>query len=300
LDFGRLITALVTPFDKQLNVDIVQFEKLMNFAIDQQKADALVICGTTGESPTLLEQEKQQLFEHAVRIANKRCKIIAGTGSYDTQHSIHLTKIAENAGVDGVLVVAPYYNRPSQEGLFQHFQAIAKSTTLPIMLYNIPSRTGINIDVATTIRLATIPNIVATKESSGDLDQMAEIIAGTDSSFKLYSGDDNLTLPVLAIGGYGVVSVASHVIGAEIQSMIQQFLHGEVAQSATLHAQLMPIFKGLFQCPHRVPNPVPVKYALQLLGYDVGGVRLPLVSLTDTEQQFIQTLFRSRIGAITS
>jgi 4-hydroxy-tetrahydrodipicolinate synthase len=166
---------------------------------------------------------------------------------------------------------------------------------LPIMLYNIPSRTGINMDAATTIRLSAIPNIVATKESSGDLDQMAEIIAGAAQSFKLYSGDDNLTLPVLAIGGYGVVSVASHLIGRDIQQMMAHYFAGHVAQAARLNLTLMPIFKGLFQCPHRVPNPVPVKHALSMHGIPVGGVRLPLVSLTAEEQHFLEQLFATRV-----
>lgn len=295
VDFGKLVTALVTPFNESLQVDEQQFEKLLDYVIDVQQSDAVVVCGTTGESPTLSEEEKFQLFSHAVRYAGNRCKIIAGTGSYDTAHSVHLAHLAEQAGAHGLLVVAPYYNRPNQAGLYAHFKTIADSTRLPIMLYNIPSRSGINIEATTTIRLSQIANIVATKESSGDLDQMAEIIAGTDDSFKLYSGDDNLTLPVLAIGGHGVVSVASHLIGREIQQLMQHYVEGRVAQAARLNLQLMPIFKGLFQCPHRVPNPVPVKYALTMHGIAVGGVRLPLVNLTKEEQQFLEQLFATRV-----
>ncbi len=295
MSFGRLITALVTPFDSQLQVDYDRFKQLIDYVIEQQAADAIVVCGTTGESPTLSEDEKSEMFHRAVQYANKRCKVIAGTGSYDTKHAVHTTQLAESAGVDGALVVAPYYNRPGQEGIYLHFKTIAENSSLPIMLYNIPSRTGINIDVNTTVRLAQIPNIVSTKESSGDLDQMAEIIAATDESFTLYSGDDNLTLPVLAIGGYGVVSVASHVIGNEIKQMIDAYIQGRILNASKLHQKLLPIFKGLFQCPHRVPNPVPVKYALKLHGVDVGGVRLPLVECTGEERLFLEKLFEAKV-----
>jgi 4-hydroxy-tetrahydrodipicolinate synthase len=295
LDFGRLITALVTPFDNNLHIDYDRLRLLIDYVIEHQQSDAIVICGTTGESPTLSEDEKLELFRHAVQYTAKRCKVIAGTGSYDTKHAVHLTELAERAGVDGALVVAPYYNRPAQEGIYLHFKSIAENTSLPIMLYNIPSRTGINIDVQTTVRLSAIKNITATKESSGDLDQMAEIISATDDSFKLYSGDDNLTLPVLAVGGHGVVSVASHVIGKEIQEMMNEYVQGRVGNAARLHQKLLPIFKGLFQCPHRVPNPVPVKYALKLRGVDVGGVRLPLVECTGEERQFLENLIKTNI-----
>lgn len=291
MNFGRVVTALVTPFDKQLQVDFDRLQELLEFVIQKQQTDAIIVCGTTGESPTLSESEKIELFRSAVQIAAGRVKVIAGTGSYDTTHSIHMTNLAEQAGVDGALIVAPYYNRPSQDGLFHHFKTIAENTDLPIMLYNIPSRSGVNIDASTTIKLSHISNIVATKESSGDLDQMVEIMAGTNEDFKLYSGDDNLTLPVLSIGGYGIVSVASHLVGAEIKSMIEHYLQGRVAEATALHYQLYPIFKGLFQCPHRVPNPVPVKYALSLHGIDVGQVRLPLVPLNEGEQQFLNSLF---------
>lgn len=290
VSFGRIITAMVTPFDSEFRIDWQQTEQLIEYLIEEQKNDGLVISGTTGESPTLTDEEKIELFRFAVRQARGRCRIIAGTGSYDTSHSIHLTKQAEQAGVDGILLVAPYYNRPSQEGLFRHFEAIALATKLPIMLYNIPGRTGVNITAETTIRLAQIPNIVATKDCS-TLDQMSQIAANTPDDFRLYSGDDSMTLPILSIGGHGVVSVASHLIGTDIRAMVESYVAGDVKRAASLHAQLYPVFKGLFECPNPVPNPVAVKYALNLRGIRVGGVRLPLVPPTEAESQFIRSLF---------
>ncbi|WP_166237870.1 4-hydroxy-tetrahydrodipicolinate synthase [Paenibacillus turpanensis] len=294
MDFGRLITAMVTPFDGELRIDWNQTEKLINDLIVNQHNEAIVVAGTTGESPTLTDEEKEQLFRFAVEKAAGRCKVIAGTGANDTAHSIHLTKVAEKAGVDGVLLVAPYYNRPSDEGLYRHFRAIAESTSLPIMLYNIPSRTGVNMSPELTLRLAEIPNIVATKESSGDLDQMSLIAANAPDGFRLYSGDDSLTLPLLSVGGYGIVSVAAHVVGKPMREMIDAFVGGEVTRAAQLHGKLMPVFKGLFFCPHRVPNPAPVKHALKLHGLDVGGLRLPMVEVTEAEGKFIANLFATK------
>jgi len=285
-DFGRLITAMVTPFDENLQINWLQVEVLIDYLIDVQQNDSLVICGTTGESPTLSDAEKLQLFEFAVRYAKGRCKIIAGTGSFDTAHTMHLTKQAEQLGVDGILLVAPYYNRPSQEGLYQHFKVVAQAIKLPIMLYNVPHRSGIFISAETIIRLAEIPNIVASKEAHADLDHMTQIIKMAPRDFKVYSGDDSLTLPVLAIGGYGIVSVASHIIGAEMKQMIQLYLEGAVSEAAQLHVKLFPIFKGIF----RVPSPAPVKHALHLSGIEVGGLRLPLVAVTTEEGLFIQSL----------
>jgi 4-hydroxy-tetrahydrodipicolinate synthase len=288
MDFGRLVTAMVTPFGEDLQINWPQVKVLIDELIEVQKSDSIVICGTTGESPTLSEEEKLQLFEVAVKHANGRCKIIAGTGSYDTAHSIKSTVQAEKLGVDGILLVVPYYSRPSQEGLYQHFKSIAESTTLPIMLYNVPHRTGSFLTAENTVRLAQIPNIVASKEAHAGLDHMSQILAQVSTDFKIYSGDDSLTLPVLAIGGYGIVSVASHIIGVQMKQMIDYFLKGENAKAAQLHAELFPIFKGLF----RVPNPVAVKHALSLRGINVGGVRLPLLDITEEEGQFVQSLLR--------
>ncbi|NOU93374.1 4-hydroxy-tetrahydrodipicolinate synthase [Paenibacillus sp. LMG 31456] len=290
MDFGRLIAAMVTPFDANLQIDWDQTGKLIDYLIEEQANDSLVICGTTGESPTLTEEEKLQLFAFAVKHANGRCKIIAGTGSNDTAHSIHLSKEAEKLGVDALLLVAPYYNRPSQEGLYQHYKAIAEAVSVPCILYNVPGRTGININVDTTIRLSQIPNIVATKDCA-DLDQLTQIVNGAAEGFRVYSGEDNMTLPVLAIGAYGIVSVASHVIGKDMKNMINCYLQGNVREAAQIHARLHPIFKGLFECPHRVPNPTAVKHALNVKGMQVGGLRLPLMNVTEEEGLFIASLF---------
>jgi 4-hydroxy-tetrahydrodipicolinate synthase len=290
VDFGRLISAMVTPFDHQLSIDWNQTAHLIEHLVEQQHNDGLVVAGTTGESPTLTDDEKLQLFEFVVRKTGGRAKIIAGTGSNDTLHSIHLSKEAEKLGVDGIMLVAPYYNRTSQEGLYRHFVSVADQVSLPIVIYNIPSRTGINILPETILRLANHPHIVAVKESSGDLEQMSQIIAKAPPGFRLYSGDDNLTLPVLSIGGHGIISVASHIVGKIMKQMIHAYLNGQVQQAAQLHARLTPIFNGLFYCPHRVPNPVPIKYALKANGMDCGGVRLPLVEATSEEAAFIEQL----------
>lgn len=283
--FGRLATAMVTPFDSKGNVDFRKTTTLVNYLI-QNGTDALVVSGTTGESPTLNAEEKMALLQHVVKVVDKRIPVIMGTGSYNTHASIELTKKAEKNGADAIMLVAPYYNKPNQEGLYQHFKAIAESTSLPVMLYNIPGRSSVNIAPETVIRLSKVPNIVAVKEASGDLNAMTQIITDTDDDFVLYSGDDGLTLPVLSIGGVGVVSVASHVIGNEMQQMMDAFLTGNLKEASSLHQQLLPIIKGLFAAP----SPVPVKTALQLRGLDVGSVRLPLVPLNEQERAALANL----------
>ena len=211
MNFGQILTAMVTPFDENGEIDFQATKNLINYLI-ANGTDGLVVSGTTGESPTLTEEEKVKLFKFTVEVVNGRVPVIAGTGSNNTKESIELTILAEDAGVDGIMLVAPYYNKPSQEGLYQHFKTIAEVTSLPIMLYNVPGRSVVNISVETVIRLSKIPNIVSIKEASGNLDAMAEIINHTPEDFSLYSGDDGLTIPVLSIGGAGVISVASHVI----------------------------------------------------------------------------------------
>lgn len=292
MDFGRVITAMVTPFDTELQVDWDGVRRLIDYLIEEQQSDSLVVCGTTGESPTLTEEEKLELFRVAVDHAKGRCKIIAGTGSYDTAHTIHLTKQAERIGVDGVLLVAPYYSRPSQDGIYEHFKAAAQATKLPVMLYNIPSRTGITVAASTTLKLAQLPNVVASKEAHSDFDLISELTANAPAHFNVYSGDDILTLPMLSVGAYGIVSVASHVIGKEMRQMVRAYVDGDVRKAKEWHAKLRPIFGGLFNCPHRVPNPVPVKYALGVRGVPVGGVRLPLLPATEEEGRFIRGLFQ--------
>ena len=283
MNFGQVLTAMVTPFDENGEIDFQATKNLINYLI-ANGTEGLVVSGTTGESPTLTEEEKVNLFKFTVEVVNGRVPVIAGTGSNNTKGSIELTILAEDVGVDGIMLVAPYYNNPSQEGLYQHFKTIAEVTSLPIMLYNVPGRSVVNISVETVIRLSKIPNIVSIKEASGNLDAMAEIINHTPEDFSLYSGDDGLTIPVLSIGGIGVISVASHVIGNEMQTMIEHFKSGNIQEAARDHRRLLPIMKALFAAP----NPSPVKAALNLKGIPVGGVRLPMIPLNDEQLSSLQ------------
>ncbi|WP_018660157.1 4-hydroxy-tetrahydrodipicolinate synthase [Heyndrickxia acidiproducens] len=283
--FGKVATAMVTPFDHKGNLDLQKTTQLVNYLINNG-TDTLVIAGTTGESPTLSSEEKIALFKHVVKAAGGRVPVVAGTGSNNTHASIELTKRAEECGVDAVMVVAPYYNKPNQAGIYAHFKAIAESTALKVLMYNIPGRSVINIEPETIIELSKIPNIAAVKEASGNLDAMAEIITQTDDDFDLYTGDDGLTVPVLSIGGTGVISVASHVAGLKMQEMVQAFFAGNIAKAAQMHRSLLPLMRGLFAAP----SPVPVKTALQMRGMDVGGVRLPLVPLTNEERSTLLQL----------
>ncbi|MEK5102464.1 4-hydroxy-tetrahydrodipicolinate synthase [Cytobacillus sp. FSL M8-0252] len=277
--FGRVSTAMVTPFDINGHIDFAKTTQLINHLIENG-TDSLVVAGTTGESPTLTKEEKLALFKHVVKVTDGRVPVIAGTGSNNTYSSIELTKKAAEIGVDAIMLVAPYYNKPNQAGLYEHFKAIAASTDLPVMLYNIPGRSSVNIAPETIIELSKIKNIVSVKEASGDLNAMTKIIAETDDDFLLYSGDDGIALPVLSIGGAGVVSVASHIIGSEIQEMVQAFLDGHYQEAAKLHQSLLPIMEAMFAAP----SPVPVKTALQVKGLDVGSVRLPMVPLSEQER----------------
>lgn len=282
MEFGRLMTAMVTTYDAEGNLDFDRQTALIEHLF-QTGTDTIVVVGTTGESPTLSKEEKLELIRHTVAVAKGKGKVIAGTGSNNTKESLMLTKQAEELGVDGVMLVAPYYNRPSQEGLYQHFKTLAESTSLPVMLYNVPGRTAVNLTAETVCRLAEIPNITMVKEASGDLTQMTEIINGTPDDFLLYCGDDNLTLPVMAIGGSGIVSVASHVLGREMKTMIEAYVNGDNELAGRLHRQLSAPFKALFAAP----SPVPVKRVLEQQGLDTGPVRLPLVPLTKEEEEQI-------------
>jgi len=284
--FGEVSTAMVTPFDQNGEVDLERVTALVEYLL-LNGSDSLVVAGTTGESPTLSKNEKIQLFRHVVRVVDKRVPVIAGTGSNNTKETLALTMAAEDAGVDAIMLVAPYYNKPNQEGLYEHFVTVANATELPVMIYNVPGRTVTNIMPATVIRLSKVSNIVAVKEASGDLGAMTEIIAGTDDDFALYSGDDGLTLPALSIGAVGVISVAAHVIGKEMQEMVAAYFSGDLKKAAKLHQELSPIMDGLFMAP----NPTPVKTALNIRGVDVGGVRLPLVALTAAEKANLMALF---------
>lgn len=285
MNLGNVLTAMVTPFDHKGNIDFNKTTKLIEYLI-KNGSDGLVIAGTTGESPTLTKEEKIALYKHVVKVVEKRVPVIAGTGSNNTHASIELTKQAEDAGVDAVMLVAPYYNKPNQQGLYLHFKSIAEATSLPVMLYNIPGRSIVNMSVETIVRLSEIPNIICVKDASGDLDQMTEIITKTNEDFKVYSGEDSLTLPTLSIGGDGIVSVASHVIGNEMQSMVTAYRNGDVQQAAELHRKLLPVMNELFSAP----SPTPVKTALQIQGIDVGGVRLPLVPLSEQERVSLTSL----------
>ncbi|QUW23015.1 4-hydroxy-tetrahydrodipicolinate synthase [Sporosarcina sp. Marseille-Q4063] len=278
MNFGQIVTAMVTPFDRQEEIDFEATRNLIEHLIENG-TESLVVSGTTGESPTLSTEEKVKLFKFTVEVVNGRVPVIAGTGSNDTRASVQLTRLAEETGVDAVMLVAPYYNRPCQEGLYQHFKTVASVTSLPIMLYNVPGRSVVSIDVDTVVRLSEISNFVAIKEASGDLDAMSEIIERTPRTFSLYSGDDSLTIPVLSIGGAGIVSVASHILGNEMQTMIQHFNRGYVEQAARDHRKLVPAMNALFAAP----SPSPVKAALNLKGIPVGGTRLPMIPLNEDQ-----------------
>lgn len=277
--FGRLITALFTPFTKENEIDWPCLEANIERLIEDGN-DAIVVSGTTGESPTLTQSEKLELYRFAKEKADGRIKVIAGTGSNNTIQSLELTKKAEEIGVDGVMLVAPYYNKPSQEGLYQHFKTIAESTSLPVMLYNVPGRTSVNMTDETMARLAQLDNVVAIKEASGDLDQIARLIAAIPDEVAVYSGDDGLTLPILSIGGAGVVSVASHLVSREMKEMMDAYFSGDVKKAQELHIRLLPVFHGVFV----TTSPAPLKYAMSQKGWSKPYVRLPIVELTEEEK----------------
>lgn len=286
LPWGRVITAMATPFDADGRIDRAAVERLVDYLFSHG-SDGLVVSGTTGESPVLSSAEKLQIFQWASEAAHGRGAIIAGVGSYNTAESIQLAHEAAELGVDGLLLVTPYYNKPSQEGLYRHFRAIAEATSLPVMLYNVPGRTSVNLEARTTLRLATdVPNIVAVKEASGNIIQATEIVAGAPDGFRLYSGEDALVLPLLAIGGYGVVSVSAHIVGPDLQAMVAAHLRGDTQEAARLHARMLPIVRALFQ--PTTPSPVPLKAALELLGLPVGAPRLPLAPATEAERAIVR------------
>lgn len=285
--FGRVLTAMATPFDDSGAVNYTQAAALVKHLIDNG-SDGIVVAGTTGESPTLSDDEKIRLVRTVKEAVGGRAAVVAGTGTNDTKHSIHLTKEAQRAGADGILLVNPYYNRPSQDGLYAHFRAVAESTPLPCMLYNIPGRTGVNCLPETIAKLSEIPNITAVKEASGNLDQSSEIRSRTKDDFRIYSGDDSLTLPILSVGGSGVVSVASHLVGREIQEMVRSYERGDARKALQIHIRLFPLFKVLFI----TTNPVPLKAALNASGFKVGTPRLPLVEATPKEKEQIQAVLK--------
>jgi 4-hydroxy-tetrahydrodipicolinate synthase len=293
-ELGRLITAMVTPFDPHGAVDYEQARKLAKALIDSG-SDGIVVVGTTGESPTVTWEEEHRLFREIESVVGKTGAVIAGTGSNSTDEARENTIRAEEWGVDACLLVVPYYNKPTQEGLYQHFKTIAESTALPCILYNVPSRTVTNMSSDTVIRLSNIKNIVGLKEASGDMEQAARVIRGTREirdDFVVWSGNDADTLPMMAIGAYGVISVASHLVGNQIKDMINSFASGNTARAAEIHRNLVPLFKDLFI----ISNPIPVKYALNHVGFPVGGVRLPLTEADEKTASVVrETLKRYKI-----
>ena len=276
-DLGELITAMVTPFDSEKAVDYKSLEKVAAHLIEQ-KTDTIVLAGTTGENPTLTHEEEEEILYCVKAATSGRCKIMMGAGSNSTETAIKASKKAQELGADAILSVVPYYNKPSQEGLIEHFGAIAKSVDLPVVLYNIPGRTGIDMSPSTIAFLAKeYENIGAVKQSNGNLDLISEIKMQCPDYFIIYSGDDSLTLPMLSLGAHGVVSVASHVVGAEIKSMIRNFKEGQVNAALNMHKILYPLFKKIFMAP----NPAPIKALLSKLNVLENYVRRPLVELDE-------------------
>lgn len=283
--FGSLLTAMVTPFNNDSSIDYLAAANLAKYLVENG-SDGLVVAGSTGEAATLSAEEKLRLFSVVLDAVGDKATVIAGTGSNDTKTTLNLTQEAEKLGVHGAMLVGPYYNKPPQEGLFQHFKTIAQSVSLPIIIYNVPGRTASNILPNTILRLSEFSNIVAVKESSGNLDQVAEIRRITSPTFHIYSGDDSLTLPILSLGGSGLISVAAHIVGPRIREMITCFHCGDTKKAHDIHLELLPIFRVLFI----TTNPIPVKTALHLMGYTGGTFRLPLIPPTDVETAEIKRI----------
>lgn len=272
VEIGRLITAMITPFDEQGEVHYEEAKRLALALVDAG-CDGFVVTGTTGESPTLSDEEKLRLYSEIKRAVGDQASVVAGTTDNNTAASIELSKEAEKLGVDGLLLTVPSYNKPPQEGLYQHFKTIADSVHIPCVLYNVPGRTSLNMTAATTVRLSEIENIVGVKEASSDPVQITHVIRDAREGFKVWSGNDDETFPIMCTGGYGIVSVASHVVCSQIKAMMGMILEGDIEKAAAEHRRLLDIFKGLFM----VTNPIPVKYVVSKAGFDVGEPRLPLV-----------------------
>jgi 4-hydroxy-tetrahydrodipicolinate synthase len=285
---GRLLTAMVTPFNEKGEVDYGQAKRLA-LALINSGSEGLLVVGTTGESPTLVREEELRLFREVKSVVGERGMVIAGTGSNSTAEALEATKEAERVGVDACLLVVPYYNKPTQEGLYQHFKTIAQSTSLPCILYNVPSRTVVNLSADTTIRLSQIDNIIGVKEASGNLDQISKIISNTRDDFLVYSGNDGDTFPIMVLGGYGVISVASHLVGNQLKEMIDNITNGEIGKAASIHHRLLPLINALFI----VANPIPLKYALNYIGFNVGKPRLPLTEPDEKSAAFIKDALKN-------
>jgi 4-hydroxy-tetrahydrodipicolinate synthase len=282
--FGRLMTAMVTPFTDNGEVDFAKAGELAKNLVDSGN-DGLIITGTTGEGPTLTEDEKLELYRVTKRAVGN-ASIVAGTGNYNTAESVHLTREAEGCGVDGMLLVVPYYNNPPQEGLYRHFRAIAEATSLPCILYNVPPRSPRNLEAGTLKRLAEIDNIVGVKEASGKLEQFNAVMSAVPDDFLVFSGNDSDTHTIMSLGGYGVISVAAHIVGRRIKDMVELLAAGHPAAAASIHLELLPLVDALFW----QPNPMPVRAALTELGFDVGSPRLPLIDLNDAEKDRLRAV----------
>ncbi len=276
-------TAIVTPFNKD-GVDFNEFKKLIEFQIEN-KADSIIVCGTTGESSTMTQEERKQTIEFAVKTVNGRIPVIAGTGGNCTAQVIEFTKWAESIGVNGALIVTPYYNKTTQDGLVAHYTAIAKETSLPIILYSVPGRTGVNITPATCLKLSKIENIVAIKEASGNLSQIAEIANLCGDNLNIYSGNDDQITPILSVGGIGVISVLSNLVPEYTHNIIENFFNGNIKDSIAAQIKAVPLVSALF-CE---VNPIPVKAALNMIGYNVGTPRLPLIEMSDNGKEKLKT-----------
>lgn len=279
---------MVTPFNKEGKVDYEQAKKLALALLDSG-SDGLVVVGTTGESPTLIREEELRLFSEVKAAVGKRGTVIAGTGSNSTAEALAATNGAERIGVDACLLVVPYYNKPTQDGLYQHFKTIAESTSLPCILYNVPSRTVVSLSADTVIKLSQIDNIIGIKEASGNLDQISRIISNTREDFLVWSGNDSDTFPILALGGYGVISVASHLVGKQIKEMINSAIGGKTDEAARIHHHLMPLVNALFV----VSNPIPIKYALNHIGFNVGKPRMPLTEPDEKSATLIRDTLKN-------
>lgn len=284
---GRILTAMVTPMNEKLDVNYQEAERLAVY-LTEHGSDGIVVAGTTGESPTITPEEKLELFQVVKKAVGSKATVIAGVGSNSTDASESLARKAQDTGVDGIMAVVPYYNKPSQEGMYQHFRTIAEATSLPLMLYNVPGRTSANLLPETVRRLSEIPNVTSLKEAVGSMDQVSELKRILPADFAVYSGDDSLTLPMLALGCSGIISVAAHVVGEEMKSMIDAWFVGDVQTALQWHLKLMPVFKGVFV----TSNPVPVKYLLKHVGINAGGVRLPLANATPEEEAFLDELLQ--------
>jgi 4-hydroxy-tetrahydrodipicolinate synthase len=285
---GRLLSAMVTPFNEKGEVDYEQAKRLA-LALLNSGSEGLVVSGTTGESPTLSHEEKLRLFTEVKSAIGEKGAVIANTGNYNTAESLALTKETEQTGVDACLMVVPYYNKPTQDGLYQHFKTIAQGTNLSCILYNVPSRTITSLSAETTIKLSHIDNIIGVKEASGNLGQISQIISNARDNFLVWSGNDSDTLPILLLGGYGVISVASHLVGHQIRGMINSFLNGRIDEAASIHRRLLPLINALFI----VSNPIPVKYAVNYIGFNVGRPRLPLTEPDEKSAAFIRDTLKN-------